>query len=352
MATEKEILAQLQREELNLSPLTFKLAENDSSEADAVYDISWEGNNGYRFVAEVKARATSQTLAAAAAQAKSTAYDLPGSKPLVIVPYLSPTSIAEVEQLGISAVDLCGNGIVQVPPQWLVVRSGNPNRFRSSEPLRSAYSGVASLVARAFAVNPRFDRVSDIRDFITSRDGQISLATVSKALRQLEEDLVVARKSGEIAVLQRDKILSKLRSGYKPPKTIAKLRGKARATDSQIRQELIDAATKIGAQLCLTGLSSSRYQTVLAAEPISAFYCSCGPQELLAKAGFEFSSDPHFPNLELVQTTDPRVYFDRRQEGDVVLTSPIQTWLELAVGDKRTREVAEALKERLLAEVA
>ncbi len=352
MATEREILEQIEREGLTFAPLTFQPIKLKAPIVDAAYNISWKGKQGYRFVADVKARATSQVLAAAAERAKSVAYDFPGSQPLVIVPYLSASSIAEVERLGISAIDLCGNGIIQVPQQWLVVRSGNRNRFRTADPLRNAYRGVASLVARAFAVNSSFKRVSDIQEFIVSSGGAISLATVSKSLRQLEEDLVIVRETVGIRLLQPEKLFSKLRNGYKPPKIRSNLRVKAKILEPQIHQKMVTAAEEASAELCLTGISSARYQTVFAAEPISSFYCSCNPEDLLAHTDIEFSSDPHFPNLELLQTNDPRVYFNRRRQNNRVLASPIQTWLELELGDKRSREVASTLKYRLLQEVA
>jgi len=195
--TERQIIEQLKREPLQLYPLDFVLVElpalGGPGQPDAAFDISWRGKRGYRFLAEIKGRATPQAILTAAHQAKGYAFDRSGTYPLVLVPYLSPARLDELEKLGVSAVDLCGNGVVQVPDQWLVVRAGNPNRFPDSEPLRSVYRGVASLVARAFLAKPTFARVSDVQSFIQERAGAITLATVSKAISRLEEDLIVSR---------------------------------------------------------------------------------------------------------------------------------------------------------------
>jgi hypothetical protein len=352
MLTERDIIALLAREPIELKPLSFvRTGVASAPNVDVVYDVKWQENQEYRFVAEVKARVTSQALAAAAQRAKGHAFDARGASfPLVIVPYLSPSSLAEVEQLGISAVDLCGNGVVQVPQQWLVLRSGKPNRFRGSNPLRGAYRGVASLVGRAFIARPRFERVSDVRSFIQARGGRITLATVSKALARLEEDLVIAREPRGLRLLQADKLLSRLREAFQPPSIRSKLSLKTTLSAVELERQLRSAADGLRERLAPTGVSSASRQTVIAAEPVTAFYCSAWPDELAKAASLDPSQEPHFPNLELLQTDDERVYFDCRTEDGRLLASPVQTWLELATGDKRSQEVANDLCGRLIRE--
>jgi hypothetical protein len=352
MLTERDIIALLEREPLELKPLSFVQAKvPHAREVDAVYDLNLEGKQIVRFLAEVKARATSQALAAAAQRAKSHVFDARGSSfPLVIVPYLSPSSLDEVERLGISAVDLCGNGVVQVPQQLLVLRSGKPNRFRGSNPLRGAYRGVASLVGRALLAQPRFARVSDVLSFIKERGGRLTLATVSKALARLEEDLVVAREPKSLRLLQADKLLSRLREAYQPPSIRSKLSLKTTLSGADLHRQLRGATDVLGERLALTGISSASLQTVIAAEPVTAFYCSARPEELAKAASINPAPERHFANLELLQTDDERVYFDSRTEGGRLLASPVQTWLELAAGDKRSQEVADELRVRLMRE--
>ncbi len=351
MLTERSILDLLDRESIELEPLRFVRSKvPQAPNVDVVYEVSWQAQK-YRFVADIKARATSQALAAAAMRAKSHAFDVRGSYPLVIVPYLSPSSVNEVEQLGISAVDLCGNGVVQIPQQWMVLRSGRPNRFRGSNPLRGVYRGTASLVGRAFLAQPRFARVSDVHGFIAARGGRITLATVSKALARLEEDLVVAREAKGLRLLQADKLLSRLLEAYQPPSIRSKLSLKTTLSGADLHRQLRGATESLGGCLVLTGLSSASRRTVIAAEPVSTFYCTVRPEELAKTAAINPSPERHFANLELLQTDDNRVYFDSHVEDGYFLSSPIQTWLELATGDKRSQEVADDLRVRLLREV-
>lgn len=349
MLNERDVLAALERKPIVFPPLRFERLD-DSSEADGIYRVMWSGQ-GYKFVANVKARATSQALAAAAQRAKSNAFDIGGSFPLVIVPYLSPSSLDEVERLGISAVDLCGNGVVQIPQQWIVFRSGRPNQFRGVEPLRGVYRGTASLVPRAFVVRPTFNRVGDVQRFIEERGGRITLATVSKALSRLEEDLVIARDAKSLRLIQADKLLSKLREGYQPPVIRTKLSLKSKLDERELTSRLSRAARSTAARVVRTGMSSAARQTVFAAEPMTSFYCSSLPDELARAASLDPSPQRHFADIELLQTDDERVFFDARNDDAELLASPIQTWLELATGDKRSQEVADDVHAKLLAEV-
>lgn len=352
MLTERRMLELLDRDPISLKPLTFRRSATQLPNADAVYDVDWDEKQSYRFIADVKTRMTSQALAAAAQRTKSHVFDARGGFPLVIFPYLSPSSLEEAERLGISSVDLCGNGVVQVPHQWLVVRSGKPNRFRGRSPLSGAYRGVASLVGRAFAVHTKFAKVSDVLRFIEAQGGRITLATVSKALRRLEEDLVITRDAIGLRLLQGDKLLQKLKEGYKPPMIRSRLSLKTKMSEINLHQELKHASRAWQGRLVLSGISSARFQTVIAAEPITSFYCSMRPQELARAASIDTTPERHFANLELLQTDDERVFFDAREVDGHQLASPVQTWLELASGDKRAQEVADALRDRLLKEMA
>jgi len=349
MATAKEMEELLERELPTLPPLRISRLPTDprATRSDGIYEMRW-GHRTYQFIAEFKARSTPQAVITAAHRAKGHAYSLPGTYPLVIVPYLSPSQLDSIEELGVSAVDLCGNGIINIPHQILVVRSGQPNRFRGSDPLKGVYRGTSSLVARSLVLKRRFRRVTDIREFIHARGGHITLATVSKALRRLAEDLVIERNASGVHVIQPDKLLDNLRDRYRPPRIRARWIGKMPLPTDDLHRELLFAAERVKSRLVLTGISSASHYTVLASEPIAAFYCTARPEDLLRSTEHEHSPTRSFPNVELLQTDAEEVFFDPHHEGGRALSSPVQAWLELATSDKRAQEAGKSLYDRLL----
>ena len=61
----------------------------------------------------------------------------------------------KLEAEGVSGIDLCGNGVIVVPDQLLVLRTGFPNRFRWEGTIKNVYRKNSSIVARVFLLVPR-----------------------------------------------------------------------------------------------------------------------------------------------------------------------------------------------------
>lgn len=57
--------------------------------------------------------------------------------------------------------------------------------------------------------------------------------------------------------------------------------------------------------------------------------------------GKPIAINSRFPNVTLIETEDPTVYFDMRIRNQNSIASPIQVYLELMSGDKREKETAQ-----------
>lgn len=264
---------------------------------------------------------------------------------MVVVPYLSPSNIEMLEALKVSGIDLCGNGIVIVPGELLVSRTGNPNRFPQSTPIRNVYRGDSSLVARTFLTRPTFRSVGAVAAVVRALGASVTLPTVSKVIKALESDLIVSRDGASIRLIQPDKLLEALSQNYREPKVTDRYIGKAPVGIPELQKGLAMAARQIGAKFVSTGAASATRYAVAARETVVAAYCSIPPTELLAQLPFRTEQTDRFPNLDLMRTTDAPVYFDSITEADVPFASPVQTYLELASGDKRQRETAQQVRD-------
>lgn len=71
-----------------------------------------------------------------------------GLLPMVMAPHLSETKLNGLAARGVSGIDLCGNAVVLAPGEWSFYRSGKPNRFPSTAPIKKVYVGTSSLVGR------------------------------------------------------------------------------------------------------------------------------------------------------------------------------------------------------------
>ena len=350
---ESDILDAFRNRTVELPPLALELVGTDLRlesdgrilRPDAYIDARWR-DRVFPFVAEFKTQTTPKSFVGAIAQVRVYA-EAAGLPPLLVSPYLSPERLQELEAKGVSGVDLCGNGVVTIPGEMLVVRTGNPNRFPASRGIANPYQGSSSLVARAFLSRPSYDSVQEVKGEVTERGGWVSLGTVSKALKSLEEDLIIRRQGRASALLQADGLLDRLAAGFRPPRTGPRKTYRWRDTS----EELASRLRAWGDELVLTGAASVERYGVMPRE--KAIQCYCPAIEPIEQGlGDELEASPRFPDLELIETRDPTVFFDSRDDGVICAASPVQCWLELQAGDKRQRDAAVGVRDRILAELA
>ncbi len=355
MPTKNEMLEQLRKGEISLSPLSFRLLlENPdigkNSRLDALVEASW-GKYKAKFAVECKSLATPKSFQDGINRLKMAS--LPKDcNPTLFVPFLSETQLRELEKEGISGLDLCGNGVVIAKNSFFVFRSGGKNRFPSSAPIKNIYQRNSSMVGRVFLVRSSYNTVRDVCGEINQRNPLVkqwektpmSLSTVSKALKTLEEDLLITRESA-IRLLQPDKLLERLKENYIPPSIKAQVRLKVPEEKKTLPELLRKASKDLGLPLTGTGKSSVERYAVMQRGALLSVYCP-RLERLVEKV--EGSQTDRFPNLELLETEDETVFFDRRDEGDFWWASPAQVYLELMAGDKRDRETAEQVRSYIM----
>jgi len=349
------MIDQLRRGKISLPPLSFRFLEVQPKEGgnrrlDAFVEATWRESTA-RFAVECKSISTPKAFQDGLNLMKSLSF-LKGYRPMIIMPFLSELQLQELEKEGISGIDLCGNGVVIVPGKFSVFRSGGKNLFSSSAPIKNIYRKNSSMVGRVFLVRSAYDTVQEIcsevnrRNILVNRWDKrpMSLSTISKSLKNLEDDLIVER-NGIIRLIQPDKLLEKLSANYVPPKIKERVRLKISAENATIEELLLKQAKGLNLPVVAAGTSSVGQFAVMQRGDLLSVYC---PRlEILLKRLSGSQSD-RFPNLELIETEDETVYFDARQQDNFWWASPVQVYLELMTGDKRDQETAEQVRSFLL----
>jgi hypothetical protein len=354
MLTRQEAIERIKAGLLHLPPLLIKLAEPrpslaDNREVDAVLEVAWQ-DNIYHFGFEYKTRSTPKEFQSALDQTLHVSKVI-GLLPMVLMPFLSEKQLLELAERQISGLDFSGNGVVIVPGQLYVFRNGSRNQFPASETIQNIYRKNASIVARAFLIRPTFDSVNSIEAFIQLRGGQIaaiSLSTVSKALKVLEDDLIVSREKNSIRLIQPEKLLDKLAANFTRPLIRRFLVGKSPYDTEVLMRLLSESSLKHQVWLTGTGVGSTAQYAVMAQENFLSVYCT---DQYRLLTGVEFKETNRFPNLEIIETQDKTVHFDSRQRNGFAWASPIQTYLELMAGDQRNQDTAAQVKKNILADV-
>ena len=340
--SKREMLAKL-RKGMRLGGLTATTAAIEVRGIDALVEVAWNGRE-WQFAAELKARRTPRAFDEAVRRARDagTQADRP---PMIILPYLNEAQLESLEKTQASGIDLSGNGVVVVPGELYVYCSGKPNRYRDSTPTKYAYRGATSLVPRVFLCRPRYERVMQIQQEIETRGARVTLSTVSKALKRMEEDALVTRRGGTIRLLQADALLDKLLASYQAPK----IRLRRTVSTNCPLNDLFTNLPKSAAAV-VSGASSAMGYVVAGREGPRVIYCR-NIDAILEAWGARVRPVERFADLELQEADDDRLYFDAGRDNGAVVASPVQSYLELATGDKRDKQAAQQVRERILKEL-
>jgi len=351
--TETEAVDNLRSGAVQLPPLSIRVVEsqdqNGRGRYDALVEASWSGKE-YRFALEYKSRSTPKVFEETVGRIKIGPRP-PYTYPMLMTPFLSSGQLSELEQREVSGIDLCGNGVVIVPGELCVLRTGQPNRYPQSGPIKNIYRGRSSLVPRVFLARPEYGEVNEVKREIEARNGKIAISTISKALATLTEDLFIKRKNGFVSLLQGDALLDKLAVNYVKPRTKKRFIGRWEGESDDFLPTLFAEAGRSGIRAVVSGVSSVGRYAVMAREKKVQVYCS-SIEAMIRTVGPVIQEAQRFPNLELIETDEDFVYFDARSETGVRYSCPVQTFLELMVGDKRDRETAEQIKGGILIELS
>jgi DNA-binding transcriptional ArsR family regulator len=329
---------------LRLPPLrlqAIRSPDGTGRSRDLLVRVDWRGQQ-HVFSAEVKGSLTPRKLRHAIHDAGWSGARGPEALRMIIAPYLSAESLAILAESEISGIDLSGNGVVVVPGEWFILRSGEKNQYPASAGIKSIYRGTSSLVARVFLSRPEFARFTDIAEEIRRRGGSISAPTVSKVLPRLEEDLVVERAGQRFRVLDPGRLLGRLVE-HDQPRAAARARGTfsdPADTPATLRARADASRTKLVLR------DEHLYVTVPGGDEVMTYYT-----QSIARVihGSSFVEEPRFGDVELIETPRQEVFFDAREHRGRLCCAPLQVYLELAGGGKRERELAESMRADLLA---
>lgn len=302
---------------------------------DFVLTAKWEDIECL-FAVEYKSSSTPRALEAAIQQARRYA-EVGSYLPMVVVPYLSPRALDRLGEEKVSGIDLSGNYLIVVPGRWFVRNTGAENRYPARTPIRNVYRGTSSLVSRVFFARSKFTTVREVLNEIQDRGGSITLPTVSKALKVLEDDLLIERGEG-IRLLQPDRMLDLLLENYRAPVVRRSLRIKVPDPKDALQRFARNAKDS---DIHVAGNLPSRYVVLPTTDDTVRVYASS--LEAVTE-GVEFEESSRFPDVELVEIEDQTVYFDPSEEGGFPWISALQTYLMLASGGKREQEAAAQLR--------
>jgi hypothetical protein len=263
-----------------------------------------------------------------------------GFAPALIVPYLTEKIVERLKSNNLCGLDMNGNYYI-VTPEFVAIRLDRKNQYKESTYIKNIYSRNSSLVGRfLLRHNSYYEKVNDIFEGIKQFGGNISLSTVSKVLKGLEEQLIISKDNKKIKLLQPDKLLISLKENYIAP-----------SVQRTIKLSLSEDRTK--AQSDLDNLLEKNW--IWSGESCTEFYASTTPTRtftVFARGSniryYTIDDIERFYNYTIfvVPPVDEYVFFDSKDNK----ASKVQTYLELSQLDKREKEIARDIEKAILNE--
>jgi len=293
-------------------------------------------------VIEAKSQSHPQAFELAVKRAKAAAG--PELYPMIYLPYLAPPRLEELDSMGVSGVDMCGNGLVSVPGKWHVYHTGQPNRYPDSRTLSNPYRGRSAMVARMLLSRRRWESLSELRAAVVAAGCDLSLSQASKTVQALEEEVQIAKSDDAIILRNPVGLLDDLQREWIWQAAFVRRALRLPAGTDIVAK--LSADPKL--QWAVTGTSSaSRYTTFAQGGPIGIAVSNWPRAAALLSGTLE--TVPNFATVELWHTDESGYYFANEiDERGMRWASPLQTWLELERGDARQREAAEDIRGRIL----
>lgn len=343
---ESEVFDKLEREKQLYSPLILsEVIKADSSNdkgIDGFIKINYLGNT-ISLLIEIKSRTAPQIVEtgidALIQITNNNKYK--DYVPTLVVPYLTEKIVDRLRSNNLCGLDLNGNYFI-TKPGFVAIRLDRKNQYKESSYIKDIYSRNSSLVGRfLLRQSSTYDKVSDIYEGIKKLGGNISLSTVSKVLKSLEEQLIITKRNNEIKLLQPDKLLKNLKENYIAPSVQRTIKINLPDQMMQAKRILLDM---FGTNWIWAGESSSEFFTTTT--PSNSFTVfSKGKNN---PAALEDDVNMRFYNYTIlvIPPVDEYVFFDSSD----YKASKIQSYLELSQLDKREKEIARDLEKDILNE--
>lgn len=265
----------------------------------------------------------------------------------LVCPRLSPEAQRICGESNVDFIDLTGNILINVPGVFYLYRTGMKAVRDAGRPgLRDPYGGRASRVLRVLLEKRRPWRLSDIASEIRSEsermrlDYGVSLASISKTLRSLEEELLLRRDNSAVTVPDPKRLLmiwaEKYRERYR-----WRTRTSFKATNP-FGPRIEDVARSLG------GSEAMIVFTGAAAASLQAPYVDLSSIEILAEPdaaamiGDRASRGPSKgPDLRVINPFDTGVFMYSNELNGVRLASDVQVFLDLYARGGRDAKQAD-----------
>jgi hypothetical protein len=265
----------------------------------------------------------------------------------IICPSLSQESQRICIENGIDFIDLAGNVSIRIPGSIYIYRTGRKRAAEvESSLIRDPFAGRSSRIPRVLLEKPRPWGIGEIAEELQNAnqsfgpiDFNISIASVSKTLKSLTEQLLVRRQNNTVVVPEPKKLLIKWADKYRE-----RYKWRMRSSfkvPNPFGDELSDVSQGLRKEagfFAFTGVAAaSREAPYVDLDTIDVLI----PREAATTLRSIESAPPRGPDLRVIIPYDVGVFLYSRIIAGIPIVSPVQVFLDLYARGGRDLKQAE-----------
>ena len=300
------------------------------------------GNDPWQLIVEFKSDGQPRHVRSAALQLKDYLRNHSSDAhayPVVIAPFISQASAEICKDAGVGFADLAGNCHIAFD-RVFIEKSVAENPFRKRREQKSIFSTKNARMLRLLLADPnKLWRVAQLAE-----QAQVSLGQVSNLRRRLLDEEWAALEKDGLKIAKPRELLEAWRQAYRRENEASEsfytlLHGEA--LDNAVRAALEEAGH--GEHAVLASYSAGGWLAPFSRVASLYLYADAQGEAILRKH-LKLEPPGRGANVSLVRPKDDGVFLDRIEAaGGIWCTSPIQTYLDLAVSGERAAEAAEHL---------
>jgi DNA-binding Lrp family transcriptional regulator len=291
-------------------------------------------SNGRLWLIEVKAAASPGVVALAAEQmARLSTRD---GIAVLVVPFMTPAGAKAAEERELNWLDLSGNAHIRDKDLYVSIQ-GRPNQFPTRGRPSSAFAPKSSRVARTLLLDPeRWWRQKEL-----SEHTDLDAGRVSRVVRRLEDDELIARDRALLRPRNRDLLLDAWADEYHFGRhdTIA---GHISGSGIELARELDHRLREADVDHAFTGLPAAWALDRFARFRLNSVYVHGDPRA--AADAIELRRNERGANVQLIGPDDRGVFDGQQDVDELPCVSSVQVYLDLLALPERAREAAEELR--------
>jgi len=258
-----------------------------------------------------------------------------------IAPWVSPKAAEVCAEAGIGYVDLAGNCRLAFGTVY-IEKQGRPNQFAEKRDLRSLYSPKAARVLRVLLHNPH--RAWKLQAL--AEESQVSLGQVHKVKSLMANREWIRVESDGVLLSRPEELLGEWAANYSYRRNSLRQFYSSEPL-SKVENDLASTCAASGVRCALAAFSAAaRLAPFVRYQRAHAYLEEVALPEVVKV--LRLKEVPSGANLVLWIPYDEGIWYGATEVGNAVVTSPIQTYLDLHNMHERGEDAADFLLSQVI----